>query len=173
MSPIIKTTVQHARFQGNASSRMYTHARARKCGSECIVIHFQIRWFFSRPTADRRKREATLLHCWLTFRWQVSGDAPKENRNFLLLIVSGPDRRRICARHRLCVIWAPGLAGEGHLFPGVFPVRRSVYLWPAAKKIKNCSECVGLLGEREELETFKGLFQVIFLFFAFGFGNHL
>lgn len=29
---------------------------------------------------------------------------------------------------------------------------------------KNCSECVGLLCKREELETFKGLFQVIFLF---------
>lgn len=155
MSPIIKTTVQHARFQGNASSRMYTHVWARKCGGEYIIIHLQIQIFLptdSWQTQTRGDVAALLINVSQT-------DVPKENRNFLLLIVSGSDRRRICARRRLCVIRAPGLAGEGRLFPGVFPVRRSVYLRPTAKK--SCSECVGLLGEREELETFKGLCQVL------------
>lgn len=76
--------------------------------------------FFSRPTADRRKREATLPHCWLTLRRRVSEDVPKGESE-----LPSPDRERIWQKKNMCETspvrnLSPRISGWGTLVSGCF-----------------------------------------------------
>lgn len=147
-------------------TRMHEHANA---AANMSLFTSKYR-FFSRPTADRRKREATLLHCWLTFRWQVSEDVPKENRN-----LPSPDCEWIWQKKNMCETspvrnLSPRISGWGTLVSGCFSCQEECLSTAHCKKIAlNVS---AFSAKEKNLRHFRVYFRW-FSFFSLGFGNHL